>query len=70
MMAVAAESAKRGGRRPGSGRKRRFEERVKICFDVSQETRDQLDALAAQLGKTRADLIRDTLWHLLKTDNV
>ena len=70
MMGVAQRSKQRGGRREGSGRKKRFEDRVTICFEEALETRDQLDTLAAKLDTTRSDLIRAAIQDLLKTHGV
>lgn len=69
-MGVAENRKKRsgwGGARAKAGRKKQFEERVPITFDDEVATRDQLDAIAAAEGVTRAEIIRRAIRHYLKT---
>lgn len=55
---VAFNQPRRGGARPGAGRKPLEGGRVHLSFDVPALLKDRLDAAASAVGMSRAQFLR------------
>jgi hypothetical protein len=65
---VASRSKRRtqGGRRPGAGRPRLFEHKVRVGVDMEQEDFEALCEISETKGRSVPDLIRSAIKTLLK----
>ena len=67
--AEVAPSRKRrthGGRRPGAGRPRLFEHKVRVGVDMEHEDYEALREISEEKGRSVPDLIRSGIKTLLK----
>jgi hypothetical protein len=63
---VRARKNARGGARPGAGRPRRLHERVSVTLHMEGAQRSKLAKVAATLGVSVSDLIREAVDEFLK----
>ena len=65
-MAAAKKRRTPGGRRPGAGRPRLFEEKVRVAVDMEREDYQALREISEDKGRSIPDLIRSAVNTLLK----